>query len=526
MQNHTVEVDVSSGSETLNFAPIFNVAVPFIDRHLLEGRADKVVIRTNRGVEVTYAGLAENVNRCGNALLGLGIGRGDRVIMIIKDCAEFFYCFWGAIKAGLIPVPVNTLLRTKDYAYIIGDSDCAAVIYSPEFSGEVEAALDQLDARPPHCLRTEGGDSSLQKLIAAVSADLEPTPATAEDDCFWLYSSGSTGSPKGAVHRHRDMVVASQFYGVQVLGIKESDVCFSAAKLFFAYGLGNGMTFPLWVGASTVLYDARPTPQSTFETIEKFKPTLYYSVPTLYAAQLQELETGARDLSSVRLCVSAGEALPADIFNRWRQQTGLIILDGIGSTELLHIFISNRVDDLKPGSSGRMVPGYQARIVDETGEIVSIGESGQLWIKGDSTARCYWNNSEKTAQTMVDDWLDTGDTYVQDQEGYFHYCGRNDDMLKVGGIWCSPFEIEAKLIEHPKVLEVAVVGRADTAGLVKPEAHIILQNSNEAGEALSAELLAHCKSSLAPYKYPRWFQFVSELPKTATGKIQRFKLRG
>ena len=525
MQNHTVEVDVSRGDEMLNFAPIFNAAVPFVDRHLQEGRADKVVIRTNRGVEVTYAELAENVNRCGNALLGLGIGQGERVIMIVKDCAEFFYCFWGAIKAGLIPVPVNTLLRAKDYTYIIDDSDCAAVVYSPEFAGEVEVALGQLEKRPGHCLSVEGEVGSLQALIAAASANLDPAPAAAEDDCFWLYSSGSTGSPKGAVHRHRDMVVTSQFYGVQVLGIQEKDVCFSAAKLFFAYGHGNGMTFPLWVGASTVLYDARPTPQSTFETIEQFKPTLYYGVPTLYAAQLQALETESSDLSSVRLCVSAGEALPADIFNRWRQKTGLIILDGIGSTELLHIFISNRVDDVKPGTSGRLVPGYQAKILNDSAEQVAEGESGQLWIRGDSTARCYWNNPEKTARTMVDGWFDTGDTYIQDQEGYFNYCGRNDDMLKVGGIWCSPFEIEAKLIEHPKVLEAAVVGRADAAGLIKPEAHIILQDPDEAGETLTAELLAHCKKGLAPYKYPRWFQFVAELPKTATGKIQRFKLR-
>lgn len=525
MQNHTVEVDLSRGDEALSFAPVFNVAVPFIDRHLQEGRADKVVIRTNRGVEVTYAELAGNVNRCGNALLGLGIGRGERVIMIVKDCAEFFYCFWGAIKAGLIPVPVNTLLRAKDYAYIIGDSGAAAVVYSSEFAGEVEAALDQLARRPAHCLRAEGGDDGLQALIAAASADLEPAPATAEDDCFWLYSSGSTGSPKGAVHRHRDMVVTSEFYGVQVLGIQENDVCFSAAKLFFAYGLGNGMTFPLWIGASTVLYDARPTPETTFETIEQFKPSLYFGVPTLYAAQLQELETESRDLASIRLCVSAGEALPADIFNRWRQRTGLSILDGIGSTELLHIFISNRVGDIKPGSSGRLVPGYQAKILDDTGETVTSGESGRLWIRAASTARCYWNNAEKTAQTMVSDWLDTGDTYVQDPEGYFHYCGRNDDMLKVGGIWCSPFEIEAKLIEHPKVLEVAVVGREDEAGLIKPEAHIVLLNPADECETLITELLLLCKSGMAPYKYPRWIHFVAELPKTATGKIQRFKLR-
>jgi benzoate-CoA ligase family protein len=524
MQDHTVEVIHASPSK-LHFAPVFNAAVPFIDRHLQEGRAEKVVIRTNRGVAVSYRELAENVNRCGNALLGKDLRGGARVIMIVKDCAEFFYVFWGAIKAGLVPVPVNTLLRAKDYAYIIADSGCAAVVYSPEFTEEVEAALGQLSARPPCCLKVEGDEKCLQRMIAAAPTELEPAATTAEDDCFWLYSSGSTGSPKGAVHRHRDMVVASHCYGVETLGIREDDICFSAAKLFFAYGLGNGMTFPLWVGGSTVLYDARPAPQSTFETIEAFKPTLYFGVPTLYAAQLQALESMRPDFSSIRLCVSAGEALPADIFNRWRQETGLIILDGIGSTEALHIFISNRVDDLKPGSSGRAVPGYQLRILDDKGAEVPTGESGRLWIKGDSTARCYWNNPEKSANTMVDGWLDTGDTYCRDEAGYYHYCGRNDDMLKVGGIWCSPFEIEAKLIEHPKVLEVAVVGRADEANLIKPEAFVVATHPAEAGDALAMELLRHCKNGLAPYKYPRWIQFVSELPKTATGKIQRFKLR-
>jgi benzoate-CoA ligase family protein len=321
------------------------------------------------------------------------------------------------------------------------------------------------------------------------------------------------------------MVVTSQCYGVEILGVREDDICFSAAKLFFAYGLGNGMTFPLWVGGTAVLHDGRPTPQSTFETIEQFKPTLYYGVPTLYAAQLQALASNKPDLSSIRLCVSAGEALPADIFNRWREKTGLVILDGIGSTEALHIFISNRVDDLMPGSSGRVVPGYRLKIIDDTGQEAAAGDPGRLWISGGSTARCYWNQPEKTALAMVDGWLDTGDTYFQDDDGYYYYCGRNDDMMKVGGIWCSPFEIEAKLIEHPEVLEVAVVGRADGVGLIKPEAYIVLKNPAGASEALTDELRQHCKTELAPYKYPRQFHFVSELPKTATGKIQRYKLR-
>lgn len=524
MKDHSVKVGRFEDVPSLDFSAVFNAAVPFIDRHCEEGRAEKVAIRSNRGDEVSYRQLAENVGRCGNALLDLGLQPGDRVIMIVKDCAEFFYLFWGAIKAGLIPVPINTLLRSKDYAYILADSGCRALVYSPEYATEVQDALAQLEA-PPLQICVEGDDGSLQALMARAAAELEPAVTTADDDCFWLYSSGSTGSPKGTVHRHRDMVVTSQFYGVEILGIREDDVCFSAAKLFFAYGLGNGMTFPLWVGASTALYDGRPTPQSTFEMIERFKPTLYYGVPTLYASQLQALASERPDLSSVRLCVSAGEALPANIFNRWREETGLVILDGIGSTEALHIFISNRVDDLMPGASGRAVPGYRLRIVNDAGQEAAPDEPGRLWIRGDSTARCYWNNAEKTAGTMVDGWLDTGDTYFMDESGYYYYCGRNDDMLKVGGIWCSPFEIEAKLIEHPEVLEVAVVGRADDAGLIKPEAFIVLKDPSVSQDALREELQSHCKTALAKYKYPRWFQFVSELPKTATGKIQRYKLR-
>ncbi len=322
------------------------------------------------------------------------------------------------------------------------------------------------------------------------------------------------------------MVVTSQLYGQDVLGVREDDSCFSAAKLFFAYGMGNGMTFPLWVGATAVLLEAKPTPQTSFETIERFKPTLYFGVPTLYAAQLQALETATPDLSSIRYCVSAGEALPADIFRRWKERTGLVILDGIGSTEALHIFISNRADDVRPGTSGRVVAGYQARIVSERGAEVAANDPGRLQIRGQSTAAYYWNNPEKTAATMLgDDWLDTGDTYVRDDEGYYHYCGRSDDMLKVGGIWCSPVEIEAQLMSHPKVLEVAIIGAPDTSGLIKPEAYVVLREGVTASDPLANELMLHCKTRLAPYKFPRHIHFVNELPKTATGKIQRFRLR-
>ena len=521
----TLSIDRSRSPARITFEPGFNVVTPFVDRHLAEGRGGKVAIVSAAG-EVTYAQLAERVNRCGNALLGLGLKRGQRLLMVVKDCPEFFYLFWGAIKAGIIPVPLNTLLRADDYRYIVEDSQCSGLVWSKEFAGEVKPALEAAHAKPAVAIPVEGEGQDLRAHIAKAAPALEAVPAAATAACFWLYSSGSTGRPKGAVHRHRDMVVTSQLYGEDVLGVREDDRCFSAAKLFFAYGLGNGMTFPLWAGATSVLLEARPTPQSTFETIERFAPTLYFGVPTLYAAQLQALETARPALSSIRWCVSAGEALPADIFRRWKERTGLVILDGIGSTEALHIFISNRPGDVCPGASGRVVPGYQARIVSDAGNEVAVNDPGRLHVKGESTAAYYWNNPEKTAATMLgDDWLDTGDTYVRDEQGYYHYCGRSDDMLKVGGIWCSPIEIEAQLVSHPKVLEVAVIGAPDETRLIKPEAYVVLRDAAAGSDALANELMLHCKSRLAPYKFPRKIHVVAELPKTATGKIQRVRLR-
>lgn len=526
------DADHAAGNEIV-FSPVFNVAVPFIDRHVAEGRGERVAIRAHAGAPgatiVTYAELAARVNRCGNALRGLGLLPGDRVLLVVEDCPAFFYLFWGAIKAGVIPVPLNTLLRADDYRYMIEDSAARALVFSPAFRGEVEAALaGDTVHRPAHVLCTEAGEGpGLPALMEGASEALAPARTAAGDDCFWLYSSGSTGRPKGAVHAHRDMVVTSERYGVGVLGVSERDVCFSAAKLFFAYGLGNAMTFPLWVGGTAVLLAARPTPALTFEVIEQHRPTLFFGVPTLYAAQLGALEGAAPDLSSLRLCVSAGEGLPAEILRRWQARTGLDILDGIGSTEALHIFISNRPGDIRPGTSGRPVPGYEVRIVDDEGREVAAGQSGTLEIRGDSTAGRYWNQPEKTAHTMGTGWLRTGDTYHQDAGGYYVYGGRSDDMIKVGGIWCSPFEIEARLIEHPAVLEAAVVGREDESGLVKPEAWIVLRDGSggDGPAALEGALVEHCKQALAPYKYPRWFRFVDALPKTATGKIQRFKLR-
>jgi benzoate-CoA ligase family protein len=528
MSDNVVSVDATVSPAIISYSDTFNVAVPFIDRHLEEGRGDKVAIRIHGGGVVTYRTLAEHVNRAGNALVNLGASKGDRILMIVKDSAEFYYLFWGAIKAGIIPVPLNTLLRAKDYAYMIENSEAAGVLYSPEYSSEVNSALEQSTHKPKIILLTDGSGETIAKQMLNASPYLDAAITAADEDCFWLYSSGTTGGPKGVIHTHKDMVVTSQHYAVGILGVNERDICFSAAKLFFAYGLGNAMTFPLWVGAEAILLPGPPTPDSCHEVIETYKPTIFYGVPTLYAAQLKSMGSTEKkdpDLSSIRVCTSAGEALPPDLLKRWVDKTGIPLLDGIGTTEILHIFLSNRIGNVKPGASGLAVPGYEGKVVDSKGQEVPTGETGDLMIKGDSLLKLYWRNPEKTTESLKDGWMYTGDTYYQDDEGFFFCCGRSDDMLKVGGIWCSPVEIENKLVEHQKVLEAAIVGREDNEQLIKPEAFVVLNDATDAGEDLAAELLEHCKSGLARYKYPRWFNFVDDLPKTATGKIQRFKLR-
>ncbi len=519
-KDHTVIIDDSKTPATLRFPPVFNAGVAFIDRHAAEGRGDKVALRCSHG-DITYGKLAENVARCGNALKSLGMRRGDRLLMVVRDSPIFFYVFWGAIKAGFVPVPVNTLLKAPDYRHLVEDSQCAAVVYSSELADEVVAGASAASNSPSHVRST----AAIADMMEAAPNSLVAEQTRPDEDCFWLYSSGSTGKPKGVVHVHRDMVVTSTRYGIGIIGIRPEDTVFCASKLFFSYGFGGGMTFPLWAGATVVLSEELPSAEMAFGMIEKYRPTVYFAVPTLYGQQLQALEAGPRDLSSIRVAASAGEALPAPIFHRWREKFGISILDGIGSTEVLHVFICNRHDDIKPGSSGRLVPGYEVKIVDESGKAVAPGEVGTLMVKGQSNARCYWNNPEKTAQTMCGEWLNTGDMYTYDNQGYYICAGRADDMLKVGAMWCSPVEIESKLLEHPKVREAAVVGRADADGLVKPAAYIVPKSAADASEATVQELKQFCRSGLAGYKYPRWFAFVDKLPKTATGKIQRFKLR-
>ncbi|MFQ5880790.1 MAG: benzoate-CoA ligase family protein, partial [Dehalococcoidia bacterium] len=436
--------------------------------------------------------------------------------------------FLGAIKIGAVPVPLNTLLRPSDYLYFLNDSRAKVIIAHAELWEPLRSVAAELKhlRRVVVVGEAQGHELSFERWVKEASPELEAADTSKDDVAFWLYSSGTTGFPKGVVHLQHDMVYCAELYAKGILGITERDVTFSAAKLFFAYGLGNSLYFPFSVGASAVYLPQRPLPENVFETIARFRPTLFFGVPTLYAAMLQVPEAERKyDLSSLRLCISAGEALPAEIYRRWRERFGVEIIDGIGTTEVLHIFISNRPQQVKPGSSGLVVPGYEANIVDEQGTSVKQGEIGSLMIRGDSIAACYWNKHEASKRTIVGEWIHTGDKYYQDEEGYLWYCGRNDDMLKVGGIWVSPVEVENTLIEHPAVVEAAVVGQQDEDGLVKPRAFVVLKEGIAGTPQLAAELQAFVKERIAPYKFPRWLDFVQELPKTATGKIQRFKLR-
>jgi benzoate-CoA ligase len=464
----------------------------------------------------TYEALNERVNQFANLLRAYDIAPGQRVLLCLEDSIDFPVCFLGALRAGVVPVPLNTLLTAKDYAYVVADSEAAGVVVSATLAA---TWADVFDAAP-HLKVWIGGDALTNALQQAGTSELT-TPTRRDDIAFWLYSSGTTGSPKGVMHRHADLEFTAASYGRHVLGITGDDVVFSAAKLFFAYGLGNALTFPLSVGATAVLRAARPTAALFREVLERHRPTIFGGVPTLYAMLLASGSLPPRD--RLRVCISAGEALPEVILQRWRDVMGMDILDGIGTTEMLHIFISNRPGEVLPGSSGRCVPGYQVQLVGDDGVPVGDGEVGDLEVRGASAAVGYWKLPGLWHATFGSGWVRTGDKYLRRPSGELVYSGRRDDMLKVGGIYVSPLEVENALLAHPAVVEVAVVGAADADDLIKPKAFVVARA--EPWAQLAEELILHVRQRLADYKRPRWIEFVSELPKTATGKIQRFKLR-
>jgi benzoate-CoA ligase len=521
------KVDHATSPPAIEIPRQYNAANDLIERNLAAGRGGKVAYVDDAG-RCTFADLAVRVNRAANALTGLGLGMDDRIMLCHLDTVDWVAVFLGAIKAGIVPIAVNTLLTSSDYEFMLNDSRAKALVVSEQLWPQFAPIL----GRCPHLKHVvvsgadaQGSGTRLQDLLAHAGVSFTAAPTNADDPCFWLYSSGSTGTPKGTVHIQTSMLYTAELYGRPVLGIRTDDVVYSAAKLFFAYGLGNALSFPLAVGATTVLMAERPTPAAVFKRLKEHRPTIFYGVPTLCGALLASPELPQRSVLNLRVCTSAGEALPADIGRRWTEHFGVEILDGIGSTEMLHIFLSNRPGEVRYGTSGKAVPGYRLRVVNEQGKDAAPDEIGDLLVAGPSAAAGYWNNRERTRSTFLGEWTRTGDKYTYDADGYYTYSGRSDDMLKVGGIFVSPFEVEGALLAHPDVLEAAVVGIPDDAQLIKPKAYVVTKQGVQGTPALADALKQHVKDRLAPYKYPRWVEFVPELPKTATGKIQRFKLR-
>ncbi len=504
-----------------------NAAVYFVDRHLKEGRTNKVAFREADGKKrsLTYGELAEQTSQFAGALARSGVRREERVAMIVLDQLEFPVVFWGSIKAGAIPVPLNTLLSSAVYETILNDSRASILVVSEALWDVVAPAIEDNPYLRAVLVIGEAPSGTIDYAEFVKDApSMEAVDASEDELAFWLYSSGSTGQPKGVRHIHSSLKATWDTFGQQVIAVRETDVVFSVAKMFFAYGLGNAMSFPMAAGATTVIFSGRPTPDAVFDIFSAENPSIFCGVPTLYAAMVanQDKLDGV-SAPNLRICVSAGEALPREIGESWKKKWGVDIVDGVGSTEMLHIFLSNRPGDVVYGTSGIAVPGYEVRLVDEHDEEVSAGEVGELLVRGPSSAEGYWNRRHKSQSTFQGHWTRTGDKYEKTEAGRFNYCGRTDDMFKVSGIWVSPFEVEQALIAHPGVLEAAVVPWSDAEGLEKPKAYVVLKEGQNPD--LVGDLKELVKESIGMWKYPRWIDIVEDLPKTATGKIQRFKLR-
>lgn len=506
----------------------FNVASYFVDRHVVEGKGDNTAIECG-DQKISYLELSENVNRVGNMLRELGVRIEERVAILLPDSPEFLYAFFGAIKIGAVAVPLNTYVQTSDYEFFLNDSRARVLLVHATLLPLVDGIPKEKIAYLQEII-VMGGDGrgyrSLDALMKSASSQLQAAQTSKDDTAFWLYSSGSTGTAKACMHLHHDMVVCSELYAKGILGINEGDRCYSVARLFFAYGLGNAGYYPLSCGATTILSPERPTPAGIYANIERYRPTLFFSVPSNYAALLSQHREGRDfDLSSVRHGVSAGESLPAALFERFKERFGVEILDALGSTEALHMVIANHPGDVRAGSSGKIIPGYEARLVDDAGKNVAQGEIGNLLIKGDSICSGYWNRHEKTKETFQGHWFRTGDKYYQDEDGYFWYAGRADDLFKVNGRWLSPAEVESALMAHPAVQEAAVIAREDQNKLTKPAAYVVIKSDRVATDELARDLQDWVTQRLGANKRPRWIRFMPELPKTSTGKLQRFKLR-